>query len=67
MRPPATTVLTGQFLWRHANPVRFFQWQGGAGPRATPAGRYLLVRNDREAVCYRLPVQATFRDDESSR
>jgi len=29
-------ALTGRLLWTHANKVRFFQWQGGEGPRATP-------------------------------
>lgn len=29
-------VLTGKPLWTHTNPVRFDQWQGGPGPRATP-------------------------------
>lgn len=27
---------TGQLLWAHTNQARFFQWQGGEGPRATP-------------------------------
>ncbi len=27
---------TGRLLWTHANKARFFQWQGGEGPRATP-------------------------------
>lgn len=29
-------ALTGRLLWTHSNKVRFFQWQGGEGPRATP-------------------------------
>ena len=29
-------VLTGRRIWAHTNHVRFFQWQGGEGPRATP-------------------------------
>lgn len=29
-------LLTGRRLWAHTNQARFFQWQGGAGPRATP-------------------------------
>jgi outer membrane protein assembly factor BamB len=29
-------MLTGRLLWTHANDARFFQWQGGEGPRATP-------------------------------
>ncbi len=29
-------VLTGRRLWAHTNHVRFHQWQGGEGPRATP-------------------------------
>ena len=29
-------VLTGRLLWSHTNVARFFQWQGGEGPRATP-------------------------------
>jgi outer membrane protein assembly factor BamB len=29
-------ALTGRLLWMHSNKVRFFQWQGGEGPRATP-------------------------------
>lgn len=27
---------TGRPLWTHSNQARFFQWQGGEGPRATP-------------------------------
>jgi outer membrane protein assembly factor BamB len=27
---------TGHLLWLHADRARFFQWQGGEGPRATP-------------------------------
>ncbi len=26
----------GRILWQHAHETRFFQWQGGEGPRATP-------------------------------
>ena len=29
-------VLTGKLLWMHTNPARFFQWQAGEGPHATP-------------------------------
>ncbi len=29
-------VRTGQLVWLHTDAARFFQWQGGAGPRATP-------------------------------
>ncbi|MEZ0386610.1 MAG: PQQ-binding-like beta-propeller repeat protein, partial [Verrucomicrobium sp.] len=29
-------LLTGRLLWSHVNKVRFTQWQGGTGPRATP-------------------------------
>ncbi len=29
-------LATGRPLWTHANPVRFVEWQGGDGPRATP-------------------------------
>jgi outer membrane protein assembly factor BamB len=29
-------LLTGRLLWIHTYPARFFQWQGGEGPRATP-------------------------------
>jgi outer membrane protein assembly factor BamB len=29
-------LLTGQLLWMHNSSARFFQWQGGEGPRATP-------------------------------
>ncbi len=29
-------LLTGKLLWSHACAVRFYQWQGGEGPRATP-------------------------------
>lgn len=29
-------LFTGQLLWAHADKARFFQWQGGEGPRATP-------------------------------
>ena len=30
-------LLTGRLVWTHSNPVHFNQWQGGDGPRATPA------------------------------
>jgi outer membrane protein assembly factor BamB len=29
-------VSTGAPVWRHSNPVRFYESNGGAGPRATP-------------------------------
>ncbi|MFM8358078.1 MAG: PQQ-binding-like beta-propeller repeat protein, partial [Verrucomicrobiota bacterium] len=29
-------LFTGRMLWSQADPARFFQWQGGEGPRATP-------------------------------
>lgn len=29
-------LFTGRLLWSHADRARFFQWQGGEGPRATP-------------------------------
>ncbi len=29
-------LFTGGLLWAHADQARFFQWQGGEGPRATP-------------------------------
>jgi outer membrane protein assembly factor BamB len=29
-------ALTGRLLWMHSNKARFYQWQGGEGPRATP-------------------------------
>lgn len=29
-------LLTGRLLWTHDNSARFYQWQGGDGPRATP-------------------------------
>ena len=29
-------LLTGKLIWMHTNRARFFQWQGGEGPRATP-------------------------------
>lgn len=35
-------LFTGRLLWSHADRARFFQWQGGEGPRGTPtvdAGR----------------------------
>lgn len=30
-------LLTGRLLWAHADKAHFTQWQGGEGPRATPA------------------------------
>jgi outer membrane protein assembly factor BamB len=32
----AHKVSTGELVWRHSDPVRFFESNGGAGPRATP-------------------------------
>lgn len=29
-------ALTGELVWAHTNQARFFEWQGGPGPRATP-------------------------------
>lgn len=29
-------ALTGELIWAHTNQARFFEWQGGPGPRATP-------------------------------
>lgn len=29
-------LFTGRLLWTHSDRARFFQWQGGEGPRATP-------------------------------
>ncbi len=29
-------VVSGLLRWIHTDPARFFQWQGGEGPRATP-------------------------------
>jgi outer membrane protein assembly factor BamB len=29
-------LFTGRLLWAHTDRARFFQWQGGEGPRATP-------------------------------
>ena len=29
-------LVSGKLLWSHANHVRFVEWQGGDGPRATP-------------------------------
>ena len=29
-------VSTGEPVWRHADPIRFYESNGGAGPRATP-------------------------------
>lgn len=39
-------LLTGRLLWAHTNLVRFSEWQGGDGPRATPTvdrGRVLAI------------------------
>lgn len=39
-------LLTGRLLWSHSDHVRFSQWQGGDGPRATPTmdgGRVFTV------------------------
>lgn len=33
----AYDLRSGQLLWLHADHTRFFQWQGGEGPRATPS------------------------------
>src|SRR5439155_26336657 len=30
-------VSTGEPEWRHRNAVRFYEWNGGAGPRDTPS------------------------------
>ena len=32
----AYKATTGDLVWRHADPARFFESNGGAGPRATP-------------------------------
>ena len=29
-------LVSGHPLWTHSDPARFYQWQGGEGPRATP-------------------------------
>ena len=29
-------AITGRLIWIHTDKARFFQWQGGEGPRATP-------------------------------
>lgn len=35
-RVVARDLATGRTLWAHTNTARFFEWQGGEGPRATP-------------------------------
>lgn len=35
-------VSTGELIWRHQDPIRFYESNGGAGPRATPT-----IHNDR--------------------
>ncbi len=38
----AYRVSTGEPVWRHRDPIRFYESNGGAGPRATPT-----IHNDR--------------------
>lgn len=38
----AYKVSTGEPVWRHRDPIRFYESNGGAGPRATPT-----IHNDR--------------------